>query len=130
MTLGSWLTANPGWGIVDNTIRAMNGPLPGRFTGIGVIVPSITTGNMAVASWMGSFATFDAAAAANSEVGVSGSFSIKPGNPAATPIPDPPASTLGLFPGMTLAVAVIPEPSSLALAGLGAAALLIFRRRK
>jgi hypothetical protein len=49
---------------------------------------------------------------------------------------NPPAPTLPLFggtgitSGFNLAPVGVPEPSSMALAGLGAAALLIFRRRK
>jgi len=130
-SLGAWLTANPGWAIADNTIKAINGPLAGRFTGIGVTIPSINQINMAIAAWTGTAASFDAAIAANGQVGVSAGFSIKPGNPNATPVPELPASTLGLYPGQSLStVSAVPEPSSLALAGLGAAALLIFRRRK
>lgn len=130
--LSSWLTANPGWAAAPDTTKAINGPLAGRFTGQVVTVPSIDNITMALAAWTGANnASYDAAVAAGAQVGISGAFAIKPGNPNATPIPDPAASTSGLFPGMTLAtVSAIPEPSSLALAGLGAAALLIFRRRK
>lgn len=41
-----------------------------------------------------------------------------------TPVVPPP------WVGESFSIAIVPEPSSLALAGLGAAALLIFRRRK
>ena len=39
------------------------------------------------------------------------------------------AST-GQIPGMTLNLELVPEPSTFPLAGLGASALLVFRRRK
>jgi len=59
--------------------------------------------------------------------GVASPFSVVTGNPAANP-PGLPANLVGLTP-FSLAP-VIPEPSTFALAGLGAAALMIFRRRK
>ena len=54
-------------------------------------------------------------------------FSVVTGNPSANP-PGLPANLVGLVP-FSLA-APVPEPSTFALAGLGAAALMIFRRRK
>jgi len=56
--------------------------------------------------------------------GSSGVFSVTTGNPAASP-PGTPAVMVGLT-----SFHLIPEPSTFALAGLGAAALMIFRRRK
>jgi hypothetical protein len=43
--------------------------------------------------------------------------------------PGPPKSALDGMPAMQLGAAIVPEPSTLALAGLGAAALLAYRRR-
>jgi len=40
------------------------------------------------------------------------------------------AAASGQIPGMTLQSYIVPEPASMALMGLGAAALMIFRRRK
>ena len=54
------------------------------------------------------------------------------GNPNGSPPVTPVAFTYGAagFNGLVLTTTVVPEPSTFALAGLGAAALLIFRRRK
>jgi hypothetical protein len=52
------------------------------------------------------------------------------GNPGASPPVTPVAFTYGAAGFNGLVLAPIPEPSTFALAGLGAAALLIFRRRK
>lgn len=74
--------------------------------------------------------TFAAAqgSGANNAWGQSATFSVVLGNPAASP-PTTPAALSGLQ-GQSLKLNAVPEPSSLALAGLGAAALLVFRRRK
>jgi len=129
-SLAAWLTANPTW-VADNEVKSINGPLAGRFGNQVVTIDSLVSVNMAVAAWLGNYASFDAAIAGASQGNISGSFALKPGNPNATPVPELPASTSGLFPGMTMVqLQAVPEPSSLALAGLGAAALLIFRRRK
>jgi hypothetical protein len=131
--LTQWLTANPGWAKIDTSVKAI-GPVAGRFLGGTVTVPTSTPGapiNAAVASWAGSAANFDAAVAAGSAVGISAEFAVTTGNPNTTPAGTPAVITgVGQFGGMTLGTSVIPEPSSLALAGLGAAALLVFRRRK
>jgi len=60
-------------------------------------------------------------------LGVSTVFSLVSGNPNGTPSTTP-TSTAGIFPGVTLIP--VPEPTTIALAGLGAASLLLFRRRK
>lgn len=128
-SLGEWLTANPGWQAVDS-VRAINGPASGRFNAGTVEVPTTATIQAAIAAWVGNFTSFDLALAApNGQAGISAPFTVTPGNPNATPIPELPASIAGLFPGMTTSP-VIPEPSSFALLGLGAAALLAFRRRQ
>jgi hypothetical protein len=74
------------------------------------------------------FAAASASGAANA-FGSSTAFSITLGDPGAVP-PTTPAALSGLA-GQSLKLnGAVPEPSSLALAGLGAAALLVFRRRK
>jgi hypothetical protein len=86
--------------------------------------PGMPVGNytMMAQAWFnnGQFATYDLAAGHNR--GVSGRFDI-----AATAAPTAPINT----PIAAFTVGTpIPEPSTFALAGLGAAALLLFRRRK
>jgi hypothetical protein len=85
-----------------------------------------TTITVQVRSWNAAGgSTWELASAnlANGEVGKSGLFNVTLSVPPATP-----ANLVGLTP-FTI-VPVVPEPSSLALVGLGAAALMIFRRRK
>jgi len=61
-------------------------------------------------------------------IGQTPNFQNGTGNPNGVPTPTPPSSLTGWAGPITLAP--VPEPSMFALAGLGAAALLIFRRRK
>lgn len=81
-------------------------------------------------AWTGNFS--DWASAYNAAKG--GDLTVKIGwsstwNVTTTTSPTDPAFPRNL--GLTeFAVAIVPEPSTLALAGLGAAAMLIFRRRK
>jgi len=72
----------------------------------------------------GSFAAAQTANLANTW-GQSGVFSVVTGGAGSPPTTPAPLTGLTSF-----SLNVIPEPSSLALAGLGAAALLVFRRRK
>jgi hypothetical protein len=130
-TLTQWLTANPGWNAIASSIKAI-GPVAGRFLGGTVTVPTATPGAAiqgAVASWGGNFANFDAAVSGGGSTGISTEFAVTTGNPTTTPPGTAAVITgAGQFGGLT--VNAVPEPSTLALAGLGAAALLIFRRRK
>ena len=87
-----------------------------------------------VIGWTGPYATYDAAYAADlanpnsSFLGMSAIATthttdatyINPGTPVLLNL---------TFQGITLAVAVIPEPTTVLLAGLGAVLLLLFRRR-
>lgn len=131
-TIAQWLTANPGWGQTEAKI--INGPTAGRFSGGTLNVPVTPPGapiDAVVAAWTGNSASFDAAVAANANVGWSAKFSVDPADPA-NPL-DLPGTTSGAYQGVTalpVGGTVIPEPSTLTLAGLGAAALLAFRRRK
>lgn len=85
-----------------------------------------------VRGWTGGYATYEAAYAAATSgtqgilLGVSSVFSAVTGG-AGTP-PGAPATLAGAIPSFTLVP--VPEPSTIALAGLGAASLLLFRRRK
>jgi len=128
-TAAAWLASNPAFSIAGVPV-GFTTPAAGKFNG-GTLT---LTGQLAaggnvdyvVMGWTGSAASFDAAVAAGSMVGISGKFSSGTGNPT-TPIPGTPVNLNSSFGGVTLAP--VPEPTTLALAGLGAAALLIFRRR-
>lgn len=131
-SVANWLTANPGWAATDAKI--INGPTAGRFSAGTLNVPVSPAGapiDAVVAAWTGNHASFDAAVAANANVGWSGKFNVDTGDPS-NPL-DLPGTTSGAFQGITALPAgtiVIPEPSTLTLAGLGVAALLALRRRK
>jgi hypothetical protein len=87
------------------------------------------TGAFQVRAWTSaSGATYDAAVASGSGfAGKTAVFEQPTGNPTATP-PGTPAFLTGW--NTPLIVTPIPEPATIALAGLGVASLLIFRRRK
>lgn len=79
-----------------------------------------------VAGWQGNFATYAAAVSGNAPIGYGSEFVNSTGNPGGSPAT--PASPLSSWNGNLLIP--VPEPTTLALGGLGAAALLLFRRRK
>jgi hypothetical protein len=114
-------------------------PLAGRFAGGTQTLDTAAGGSspwVFVAGWTGGYADFASAYAAAilddfTAFGVSGTWQNPTGNPNGAP-PTPAVSMVlggAGFNGLVLRP-IIPEPSSLALAGLGAAALLVFRRRK
>lgn len=127
-TLAGFLAANPGWSAIGNTGFT---PVAGRFNGGTYTLPGVVAGANAeyvIIGWTGAAATYDAAMqTAGSFFGTSALTTTGTGNPNTTP-----AGTATLlsatFTGLTLAPAV-PEPTSFALAGLGLAALVAFRRR-
>jgi len=93
-------------------------------TGGTYAVPGVAAGaagTFEVQIWLGDFSSYAAAAAGGAYVGMSTPFTQTLGGGSVLP------SDLTAMPAVTLAP--IPEPSTIALAGLGAAALLIFRRR-
>lgn len=118
------------------------GPVAGRFsTPTAITVPGIAAGGIVsavVRGWTGGFASYNEALtaaqanAAASFLGYSGIFRVDTGDPTAIPAGTPGNIVTSIsgqgFAGVTLVA--IPEPSTFALAGLGAAAMLIFRRRK
>jgi hypothetical protein len=101
----------------------------GTVSGGTFLMPTIAAGSPAffqVAAWDSAFADPFLAAAGLSYSGISAIFS---STPAAAPAPAPSIDNAPGW-GPVVLTAVVPEPSTFALAGLGAAALLIFRRRK
>lgn len=102
---------------------------PGTFldlSGQAVAIPgALTSGFFRIDAWTTS-STYDGAIAAGNPNARSVVFSNPLGNPQATP-PGTPTDFTGM---PALVLTAIPEPSTFALAGLGAAALFIFRRRK
>jgi hypothetical protein len=80
-------------------------------------------------AWSNAFADPAAAAAAGSVLGWSNPFNYSYGDTATAPLPMGTQAVNGGF-DARFGVAPVPEPTTFALAGLGAAALMIFRRRK
>jgi len=140
LTASAWLAANPGWTVIGSPAN-VGVPLAGRFSGGTLTADTSNPGaeiQGVVIGWTGQGAAdflggYDMALAmgANGQFGITSPFTVQTGNPVAVP-PGTPGniynSTTSPYTGLTLQA--IPEPSSFALAGLGAAALLIFRRRK
>jgi len=107
------------------TATGGNGFGAGTFTDpLGVaatIQGATTTGFFRIDAWLGTSPDYAGAVTAGAAHGSSGVFS----NPIAVAPTTPPD-----FTSMPATILVVPEPSTFALAGLGAAALVIFRRRK
>jgi len=138
-SLAGFLAANPGWAVpyVDPPgATAPIAPVPGRFFGGTMTIYPLGEGadaDYVVIGWTGPYATYDAAYAADlatpnsSFLGMSAIATTPTGNPF-TP-PSLPVLLAYTFKGMRLAPAVIPEPTTFLLAGLGALLLLLFFRR-
>jgi len=143
-SLAGFLAANPGWAVpYAGTLGATPlapvpiAPAPGRFFGPTATIANIGTGadaDYVVIGWTGPYPTYDAAYAADqvnpnsSLLGMSAIATTHTGDPSFTP-PTPSVLLSVTFQGITLAPAVIPEPTTFLLAGLGALSLLLFRRR-
>lgn len=132
-SLAAWLAANPAVTLLPD-VANVGVPVAGRFSGgeksiasgPGAVVKAFVIG------WAGAaaYTSFDAAIAsgnAATRVGVSPAFLLDTANPNATPVPETSPVIAPPFAGLTLVA--VPEPASFALLGLGAAGLLIFRRR-
>jgi PEP-CTERM motif len=94
------------------------------------VVPGVNWGGSAmvqVVAWYGNETDYAAAVAANDPRGVSNTLTLTLPSSATDPNL---ANLVGLQSFNVTGSAIIPEPTTFALAGLGAAALLIFRRRK
>ncbi len=72
--------------------------------------------------------SYEAALAGSKKVGISETFSVTPGDPSTSP-PGVPANLVGLKSFSITGGSVIPEPSTIALGMVGAAALLLRRRK-
>jgi|SwirhirootsSR2_FD_contig_81_2327351_length_731_multi_3_in_0_out_0_1 hypothetical protein len=100
-------------------------------SGQSYVIPGVAangTATLHVQFWVGTDPTYAAAAAAGKLVADSPIYT-NPTGGGGVPASVPP-SALANMPNVTLApIGVVPEPSTLALAGLGAAALLMYRRR-
>jgi hypothetical protein len=92
------------------------------------ITEHATSGVLALVAWAGLQTTEAAAVAANDVLGVF-AFTNPVGDPNATPVAGTPAALSGFNHDLVMTTTV-PEPTTLALAGLGSAALLAFRRKK
>jgi hypothetical protein len=134
-SLTAWLSANPGWEAIAASFRVI-GPTVGRFNA-GVITANTTVPGGIVQAFVvgwytpgGAQPSFDAALNDPlAYVGFSLPFTLDTANPLALPTPETPtALTSSGYAG--LVVTPVPEPATLALAGLGAAAMLIIRRRR
>jgi PEP-CTERM motif len=143
-SLTGFLAANPGWAIpyagpfgATPLAPVPINAAPARFNGGTATIANIGAGADAdylVIGWTGPYASYDAAYAADlanpnsSFLGISAIATTHTCNPLyinpCTPVPLGPT-----FQGMTLAPAVIPEPTTVLLAGLGAVLLVLLRRR-
>jgi hypothetical protein len=126
LTPAAWYAANPGWSL--GPVVGCGIPSPGRFNGGTLTLSPLAPGgtiDYVIAGWTGVFQFMDAALAGNALAGVSSKFTTATGNPTVTP-PGTAVPLADSFGGLNL----IPEPSTVALAALGAATLLALRRRK
>ena len=105
----------------------------GYFTGPGVAI-NVAAGQTAfvqILAYLTSYGSYAAAQTAGiggigNVYGQSSIFTVVPANPNANP-PDTPAALANL---QSFNLNPVPEPTTFALLGLGAASLLVFRRRK
>jgi hypothetical protein len=137
-SVAGFLAANPGWALPSNASGPGTPGLIGAAAGIfndGVYtIQNVVSGAYAeyfLIGWTGSATTADAALAGwyagQNAFGQSAIATTATGDPTAIPVPGFPVSLRPTFAGMV--IVWTPEPSTSALAGLGLAALLVFRRR-
>ena len=128
-TLASFLSANPGWAAV--AVSPLN-TAAGLFNGGTQTIANIglaASAHYMLIGWTGAANSYDAAVLAGTAfAGASSVFTTATADPIGPP-PGTPVNLNKSFVGVSLAPLVVPEPTSFALAGLGLAALLVFRRR-
>ncbi len=113
-----------------SVVSASNGSFQGNGSQ-SFLVTGTTAGStytVYAVAWNSAYATPALASAAHSAVGWSAAFSYVSGNPGALP-PTSPASFAAGMAAFGVAPGVVPEPGTIALAGMGIASLLAFRRR-
>lgn len=126
-TLADFVAASGGSGTMKNSTSATVGSWFGHTDTLDTI-PNGTTANMVVFVWDSSVSANPLAAkAAGGLYGASAIFTYTPPTASLTSPTDFLMYNLG---PINVGISPVPEPATFALAGLGAAALLIFRRRK
>lgn len=120
----AWYVANPGWSL--GPVVGFTTQTAGKFDGGVLTLSPLAAGgtiDYVVMGWTGIAQSFEAALEGNAQANVSSRFTSPTGTitPPGTEVP-----LADSFGGLILAM---PEPSSLALVGLGAATLFILRRR-
>jgi hypothetical protein len=113
------------------------GPTPGRMVSRGIILSGVpgaqvATFNIVISDVVGALGSPFVPGPATGAMyyGTTGNFTATPGSSITYPglVSGTPANST--WAPANLSVSVVPEPSSMVLAGLGAASLLLFRRRK
>jgi len=126
-------SANPSTGTIGGTYTAAGdiSAIGGAINDNSQTIYSLPLGTyfFQVEAWTGSYSTYAAALAA-SQGGVAGAYagasSVFSAAIAASPAPPADISGVGII---NLTAAAVPEPSTLAMAGVGLASMLMFRRR-
>jgi hypothetical protein len=123
--------AGLGSALAVGTLTATGGWVYNLASPFGVTGTATSGGtvNVFVIAWSNAYATPALAAAAGSSLGWSRPFAYTYGDTATSPA-GLGAQAAGLGVDAHFGVSPVPEPATFTLAGLGAAALLIFRRRK
>jgi hypothetical protein len=138
LTYANYSTAISGWSLAGVT-SVFNTPasIQGVFSGTTQTLNGVAAGANAwleIVAWNGGASTL--AAAVTTGTGTSATFfgnstvwAEQTGNPGGSPaVPTPSITGAGQFAGIS--TQPVPEPTTIALGGLGAASLLLFRRRK
>jgi len=122
------------WEAIPTSPTALINPIAGRFSAGTKTTGADSAGGanvwLEVVGWTGTSADLLTAISANARAGASAVWSNPTGNPGGTPASSPQGFVLGVSGFNGLVLQPVPEPTTLALGGLGAAALLMFRRRK